>query len=550
MKRILRPGVNCMGLYEVESTGLVVDGYDYYRFFYRATKRARRYILMTGWQFDSSFKLLRGKEAEEAGGELTMLQFLADLCDENPDLEIYILAWDFIEFYLLDREWFQGWRFNRRTCDRVHFRFDGRHAMGASHHEKFVVVDGELAFLGGLDICSERWDERDHRLDNPERKNPAGKPYEPYHDTQSCHTGPMARQLAEVFKVRWKNSGGPKLDLPEPEGKTDRKGFFTIPISAREVAISRTRAKTLVPPQESVQEIRSLYVDAVSAAERLIYIENQYFSSQAVYKALVDRLRAPGRPKLQVIFILPKRPHTLIEEVSLSFAQSKMLKSIIELASAEGHSLGIYYRVAGKKDGLEVPVHIHSKLLLVDDRFLTVGSANTTNRSMGFDTEINVAWEAYSEKHGEMRESLREVLLSLLEEHTGVRKDEGIDLETVDGLVERLNSLAASGKYRLRHHTLETIIEEGMLPKGLRTEDLRVDPEKPVIEENIFELLARDESGLFRMGINLLSELLVYRRSELRKYLAHQWEKWWKAALVLGLALLAVIIWILLVSVD
>jgi phosphatidylserine/phosphatidylglycerophosphate/cardiolipin synthase-like enzyme len=541
-----------MGLYEVESTGLVVDGYDYYRFFYRAAKGARRYILITGWQFDSDFRLLRGREAEEAGGEVTMLRFLEGLCEENPDLEIYILAWDFIEFYLLEREWFQGWRFNKRTCERLHFRFDSRHAVGASHHEKSVVVDGELAFVGGLDLCSERWDQRDHRLENPGRINPRGKPYEPYHDTQSCHAGPLARELAEVFRVRWENSGGRRLELPEPEGETRREGFFTIPISAREVAISRTRAKTIVPPQESVQEIRSLYVDAVSAAEELIYIENQYFSSQAVYKALVDRMRAPARPKLQVIFVLPKKPHSLIEEVSLSFAQSKMLKSIIEVASAEGHSLGIYYRAAGERDGQEVAVHIHSKLLLVDDRFLTVGSANTTNRSMGLDTEINVAWEAYSEEHGELRESLREVRLSLLREHTGAGEGEGEgeDLRTVEGLVERLNSMAASGGCRLRPHTLETIIMEHVLPRGIGIEDLKVDPEAPVIEENIFELVARDETGLFRKGINLLSELLVYRRAELGKYLAHQWGRWWKPAVVVGLALLAAIAWIFIASTD
>ncbi|MEJ2313179.1 MAG: phospholipase D-like domain-containing protein [Nitrospirota bacterium] len=551
MKRILQPGVNCMGLYEVESTGLVVDGYDYYRFFYRAAKNARRYILITGWQFDSAFALLRGGEAEEAGGEVTMLRFLAGLCEDNPDLEIYILAWDFIEFYLVKREWFQDRKFNRSACERLHFRFDSRHAVGASHHEKFVVVDGELAFAGGLDLCSSRWDQRDHRLDNPLRRDRMGKHYEPYHDTQSCHTGPLARQLAEVFKVRWENSGGEKLDLPEPAGEARREGFFTIPISAREVAISRTRAKTIVPHQESVQEIRSLYVDAVSAAERLIYIENQYFSSQAVYKALVDRMRAPGRPKLQIIFVLPKRPHSLLEEVSLSFAQSKMLKNMIDIASSEGHSLGIYYRVAGIKDGAGVPVHIHSKLLLVDDRFLTVGSANTTNRSMGLDTEINVAWEAHSEEQGELRESLREVRLSLLREHTGLGEDEDHDLQVVEGLVERLEVLATSSRCRLRHHTLETLVEEGVLPSGIGLEDLKVDPETPILEENIFELMARDETGLFRKGVNLLGELLVYRRAELWKYLAHQWRRWWRAAvLALGLALLVAVILIFLVTGD
>ncbi|RJQ22624.1 MAG: hypothetical protein C4560_02225 [Nitrospiraceae bacterium] len=67
LKRILKAGHNCMDLFSVRKTGLLIDGRNYYREFYRAAQKARHFILIAGWQFDSTVKLLRG--AWEAGEE-------------------------------------------------------------------------------------------------------------------------------------------------------------------------------------------------------------------------------------------------------------------------------------------------------------------------------------------------------------------------------------------------------------------------------------------------------------------------------------------------
>ena len=95
--------------------------------------------------------------------------------------------------------------------------------------------------------------------------------------------------------------------------------------------------------EDSILEIRNLYLDAIYAAEKLIYIENQYFSSHEVYKALVDRMMAPNRPRLEIVIIVPDRMHAFFEEIGMGIAQVKALRSLKEIASQNNHSLGIYY---------------------------------------------------------------------------------------------------------------------------------------------------------------------------------------------------------------
>jgi phospholipase D1/2 len=513
MSRILERGRNCLGIFAAGETGLLIDGRDYYRAFWEAAGGARRYILMAGWQFDSNVLLLRGADRREAAGDARLLPFLNRLCSLNPDLEVYVLAWDFNTVYALRREWFQKLIFEWSSGGRINFRFDSAHPLGASHHQKFIVIDGALAFAGGMDLCEARWDDRRHLAENRDRTGPGGAPYGPYHDIQSCHTGPAAAALAEVFRMRWENSGGGPLHLPEPAEPAGRKTSFTLPLGAGEVAISRTAARTIVPMREPVLEIRRLYLDAIGAAEELIYMENQYFSSQAVYRALVDRLRARDRPRLEVVIVIPKAPHTFLEEVAMGLAQVKMLHSIREVAKSEGHDLGIYYCLPGGDGAEEEPVYIHAKLLVVDDRFLTVGSANTNNRSMGLDTELNVSWEADPASQPELAGRIAGVRADLIAEHAGMDDPaEARKTAAPGGLVKRLDRLADAGACRLRRHTLETLFVKTDWFSGIKPEELSIDPERPVIEENLYEMMNRDRDGLFARGIGWLNELLREER--------------------------------------
>jgi phospholipase D1/2 len=507
---ILQPGVNCMGIYRASQTGLLVDASDYYRAFYRNALQARRYILLAGWQFDSEVRLVRGEEAEEAqqaDQPVGLIDFLEYLCESTPELEIYLLAWDFSAVFSLEREWFQDVIFDWTTNERLHFRFDSKHAAGATHHQKFVIMDGSLAFVGGMDLCAARWDDRYHLRENPGRVDSDGNPYGSYHDIQTYHTGPIVQELLNLFSERWLDSGADELSLPGVEPPLPFEGLGAIALPTDLVAVSRTQASISDFESKDIFEIRHLFVDAIMSAQQLIYLENQYFSSQAVYWSLISRMANSDKPRIEIVMMLPDRlPFT--EELFLGLPQMKMLRSLQQVAEKTGHGFAVF-TTACKDNGERTRTFIHSKLLLVDDRFLSVGSANATNRSMGLDTELNVSWEAGATEP-ELHTAIRALRASLLAEHAGLfGQGEDLRFEQVEGLIASLELLADDPQSRLCRYAAEPSQENSELLKALEPIAKVVDPEKPVDGEFIFESLSNYETSSFARGIRRLSQILI-----------------------------------------
>lgn len=496
VKKILRPGRNCIALKQVDSVSVLIDGRDYYRAFYSVARQARNYILISGWEFDSSVSLLRGKDLKENGEDIRFLDFLNTLCDENPDLRIYILAWNFSFIFLLEREWMQKKIFSRAN-PRIFFNFDSRHAFAASHHQKFIVVDGYAAFVGGMDICSNRWDDRSHLAKNPHRVD-HGKSYGPYHDVNSYITGPVVEDLIETFKGRWLNSTGEKMDLPVHSHAIRITEETGIAVAASHAAISRTEARSLARLLNPVREIRSLYIDAIRNSRSLIYIENQYFSSYAIYRALVERMRSPAS-RLQIVIVLPKKERTFVENIYVGIAQARLLRSLKRVARKKGHSVGIYYPVVRSVEGQETPVFIHSKIMIVDDSFMTIGSANANNRSMGLDTELNVSWEAERQVQNGLADSIKRVRVELISEHLGI--DPKIFLSRIaatDGLVDNLESAADSPTGRIRRHAPHKNFFTSRALRILRLDRILVDPERAVIDESIIAVASKARETFFK----------------------------------------------------
>jgi hypothetical protein len=223
------------------------------------------------------------------------------------------------------------------------------------------------------------------------------------------------------------------------------------------------------------------------------------------------RMTDAGRPCPQIVLILPKRLHTFFEDLSLSTVQAKMLRSLSGIAERLNCPFGVYYTAAALRTDIpEKTTYIHSKILLVDDRFLSVGSANATNRSMGMDTELNVSWEVDSPDDQELIRSIRRVRANLLAEHTGLWKlSQRRSLGMIDGLVGYLNSNADQWGCRLRKHTMESFLADSSWVRDLMPEDLSIDPERPLIEESIYELISRDKNGIFAKGILLLNQFAM-----------------------------------------
>lgn len=508
---IIQLGRNAWKASTPDAAGLLVDARDYYRAFYAAALEAESSILLSGWQFDTGVQLLRGEDVPD-GAETHLLKFLNQLCERRPNLEIYVLAWDFHVVFALEREWMQRILFHWMTNERLHFRFDETAANGGSHHQKFAVIDRRVAFLGGIDLCEARWDDRRHLAANPSRTS-RGEPVKPYHDVQAYMAGcEVTDTLRQVFMDRWARTKGPTLKLAECEVASQAgyrpDGALLFPRS--EVAFSRTDPKS---EHETVREVERLFTDAIAAAEQLIYVETQYFSSRAICDALVARLSARDRSRIELVMILNEKAEALKEELAVGLRQTKNLEQVRAAAHEFGHGLGIFYSMSEGSATERRATYIHSKLLLVDDAFLSVGSANLTNRSMGVDTELHVSWEAPPDR-GDRAErdrlcrAIRRVRVSLLAEHAGVQSAEVRALVRPEGLAQRLGAIADRKESRLERVPPPTETEADVLDV-IDPEALPFDPQKPTYDAAA-EFAAEQHAArsLFVGGVSALWEKL------------------------------------------
>jgi hypothetical protein len=195
-----------------------------------------------------------------------------------------------------------------------------------------------------------------------------------------------------------------------------------------------------------------------------------------------------------------------------------MLDSLKKTAEHEGHALGIYYTLAEGGEKNDIATYIHSKLIIVDDTFLSVGSANATNRSMGLDTELNVSWEAEDESDHRLRHSIKNVYISLLAEHAGLtEKNLHENFSSKTNIVDSLDAFIDEKLCRLRKHTMQSIFGDSKQLKDLRIDTLSFDPEKPIIEEDVYEILSKDSSGIFTQGITFLNEKIISKSTLRRK---------------------------------
>jgi len=466
-------------------SGLLIDGRDYYRAVYEACRRAQRSILMLGWQFDSRARLLVGDEAAGAAYPVELLAFLGALCKERPDLRVHILTWRSSPLFALEREPFQSLTFRLRSHRNLRFELDDCHPTTGSQHQKLIAVDRSIAFVGGMDLCTSRWDDRDHLAGDGRRDRPWPWPgrYLPYHDVQAFVTGDAVDVLRGWFAERWKRGTREALALPD----APREEIAIAPsvvITAPRVALTRTLPELEDPPCEAVHELRALHLRAIAAARASIYIENQYFSSDEIRRALVERMRrgggvgSTGGEPIEIVIVLPHQSAGLKEQVAIGVRQAEILRQLKAVAAQTGHHVGVYYAAAPGRDG-DVPVFIHAKVLAVDDRFLLISSANATNRSMGLDSELGLAWEADAAEP-----SLRAARIELLREHVGVGRTEADALLGPQrGLVARLDGIARARSHRLRMHAMCEDAQPGVSIAHAVREDVPLDPCGPVFED-------------------------------------------------------------------
>ena len=272
---------------------------------------------------------------------------------------------------------------------------------GASHHQKIVVIDGRLAFCGGGDIVTNRWDTQAHLHTDPRRILPHHARHPARHEVMMQVDGDAARSLGDLFCARWRDATGEALEI---SGSTTDPWPACVPpqLSDIKVAIARTQPGWRGRP--FVDEVRQLTAACIASANRIIYLENQYFACAAVAEALALRLAEPEGP--EVILIVNGRAPSWFDRLTMDHARNPLIRRL-RAADRFGR-----FRALSPQTSAGAMIVIHSKVGVFDDRIVRVGSANLNNRSSGFDTECDLAVEGDDEAARRAISDFRDQLLS------------------------------------------------------------------------------------------------------------------------------------------
>jgi phosphatidylserine/phosphatidylglycerophosphate/cardiolipin synthase-like enzyme/uncharacterized membrane protein YdjX (TVP38/TMEM64 family) len=433
---LFQPGRNIWQAGRAERAKVLIDAAPYFGALREALKKARHTVFVVGWDINSRVPLVDESGCADDGYPEPFCEFLCRLVEERPELQINILLWDFSVLYSHEREAFPALSLGWKTPERIQLCLDDALPLGSAHHQKIVVIDDCLAFSGGLDITHRRWDTCSHDFDNPKRRDTAGKPYRPFHDVQMMVDGAAARRIGELARLRWRRATLERVN--EVREREDCWPEAIAPdFTGVEIGIALTQPRyDLVPEQ---REVEQLFLDSVDLAERFIYIENQFLTRLNIAERIIARMRE--KPELEVLFIAPHTHESWIEARTMRIGRIAFRKPFETAPDLKERVRFLYPKVTCGEDVTDTMVH--SKVMIVDDVFLRVGSANLNNRSMGTDTECDLAIHAADEKTRAVITRLRDTLVA---EHCGVTaRDVAARLEETGSLLTPVESLAARG---------------------------------------------------------------------------------------------------------
>jgi phosphatidylserine/phosphatidylglycerophosphate/cardiolipin synthase-like enzyme len=363
-----------------------------------AIEGARSFVWLGGFFFSADFRLRQDSPE-------TLRQLLARTAER---IEVRVLAWAGAPLPLFhpDRSEVREARDALVEGTAVRMALDERERPLHCHHEKIVIVDGQVAYVGGIDLTTYAGD----RLDSAEHpvRGSLG-----WHDASVGIRGPAVADVAEHFRLRWAEVTGEELrqvTAPDAAGDVELQVVRTVP----------ERVYRRLPHGEF--SILESYLRALRSARKLVYLENQFLWSPEVVSVLEDKLRNPPADDFRLVVVLPVRPNNGNDDTR---GQLGVLVEADNASNGEDRFLACTLFQRGQGAG---PVYVHAKLGIVDDRWLTVGSANLNEHSLFNDTEMNVV------THDETL--ARATRLELWSEHLGrpAAELEGDPSEIVDRL--------------------------------------------------------------------------------------------------------------------
>jgi phosphatidylserine/phosphatidylglycerophosphate/cardiolipin synthase-like enzyme len=305
-----------------------------------------------------------------------------------------------------------GWHLpaNRNLASAVTTRggevlLDERVRALGSHHQKVVVVRcprhprDDVAFVGGIDLKLGSRDGGDHAGD-PQQAAASTRygPTPAQHDVQVELRGPAVREVDHVLRERWEDPnppsrlpwqvlddrlrGLPRAATPLPPAAPDPTRAGTCAVQILRTYPSRRPPLPYAPRGE--RSIALAYAKALSRAQRLIYIEDQYLWSMDVGRIFAAALHRA--PRLQLVAVVPRYPD-VEKRLYLEAARLGHGEALAMVREAGGDRV----QVLDVENHQGWPVYVHAKLCVVDDVWALVGSANLNVRSWTHDSEVAVA---------------------------------------------------------------------------------------------------------------------------------------------------------------
>src|SRR5216684_2572816 len=395
----------------------LVDGRSTMLTMCRHFLRARKYIYLANWGITPTMRLVRGTD-QRAGpdGSPEQEALLAELRAEGlqqAEIEFWCsheLTVQAVLGYAVSKGvevkallWCGSELFSHYDPQKA---YEQLNQVGVT-----CIVDGTYAFVGGIDPLIElngdfdRWDVPSHYCTSPLRQNTedSGPPHS-WHDAHAIIEGPAAADVELNFLQRWndvvrRHRWDSQLLIPEHS--------LPPPVESKSlVQVARTIPQHTYSfdPRPGIQGIAQLYVNALSNAQRFVYLENQYFWLHAYYgidltllgndspdmEHNIRLLAAALQRAATVAFVLPEHPN-----VGRAFTDAGLVRLREEApeAAAQGRIHAFCLAASAYKDGAEHyrPIYVHAKVAIIDDLWSMVGSANLNNRGMRDDTEMNVA---------------------------------------------------------------------------------------------------------------------------------------------------------------
>jgi phosphatidylserine/phosphatidylglycerophosphate/cardiolipin synthase-like enzyme len=414
----------------------LIDGHTAMLSMCTAFLGAKRSILLAAWDIRADLPMVRGEDllldtesARADGGLLTRLRS-AGLDDEalafwangkltvadvlgfavTRGVRVGVLLWDGYQagMHLTNNP--------QEECKRLEaagvevLLDDSSRAithLSQSLHQKCAMVDGLLAFVGGVDLTRheggdyDRWDTHAHACSSEERSSAHSAPSHPWHDIHTRLEGPVVGDVERNIAQRWNSVATRRSQAPWP---VSAGGALTQAATGVSAQIVRT-----IPPRtygfarRGVNTIYHAYLRAISSATQYVYLETQYLWMDVFagldntlwagrdkrMKRLLDTLASALDRGVYVALVLPDHPNCGREfsDAAITYVREQISPAarerftVFSLGNSEGEIGAMRYR----------PVYVHAKVAIVDDRWWTVGSANLNSRGMHADAEINVS---------------------------------------------------------------------------------------------------------------------------------------------------------------